>query len=167
MSAITADSIPIYEQGWFQLGQQWSCTQWIEWHVALVKKYGLEEANRRFNEYWNKQGNLDTQAMWCQYDRQWVAYWKSQGEYVSNDPFASIWTSGVGAVDNLATGVEGVTAGLSRGVNVLGKIIPITTILIVTMLVIGLGILIFTVARNPSVLMGPARMLSLKAKSVT
>ncbi|MCX6265874.1 MAG: hypothetical protein NTW16_00750 [Bacteroidetes bacterium] len=50
---ITADSEPVLDGwGWAEF---WPVETWQQWHGMLKAKFGKEEANRRFLEYWHKQ----------------------------------------------------------------------------------------------------------------
>ena len=59
---ITADSVPDLDD--WGVDDFWSCTQWVEWHKAMVKKYGNENANIRFAHFWNQQG-FGAHALGC------------------------------------------------------------------------------------------------------
>lgn len=47
---ITADSKPLYDTfGW---ADYWQCADWINWHKALVAKYGVDSANKTWADAW-------------------------------------------------------------------------------------------------------------------
>src|SRR3990167_8354248 len=52
---ITADSEPDLDEWGYD--DYWLINNWIEWHKMMKKKYGVEIANSRFIQWWNKQSS--------------------------------------------------------------------------------------------------------------
>lgn len=74
---ITADSEPqLDEWGW---GNYWSCSQWITWHTMNVKKYGVEIANNKMIQYWDKQTFGAKPKMSCPIDKSFIDYFNQYG----------------------------------------------------------------------------------------
>lgn len=47
---INADVTPLYDS--WGTADYWGCTEWINWHKAMVQKYGLQVANDKFVNAW-------------------------------------------------------------------------------------------------------------------
>lgn len=74
---ITAQSVPQYDP--WGAGSGWGCEEWKQWHIALARYYGLDQANLLFKQAWDAQGTFDTAYNWCKYNRTWVNYFLSKG----------------------------------------------------------------------------------------
>lgn len=74
---ITADSTPDYDE--WGPDTYWSCQDWITWHKALKKKYGADEAKRRFGNAWDKRSAFGHELTCSLSDADFIRYFKSEG----------------------------------------------------------------------------------------
>lgn len=120
---ITADSIPdLDEWGW---DEWWKCSEWVAWHKANKRKYGLEIANQKFAEYWNKQ-TIGAGALDCRtFNTEFRQYVKANG-------LSGVVWEGAGIfsviLDPIGTGSDVITEvskGVSAGAKILRIAIPV------------------------------------------
>lgn len=76
-ASITYQSTPDYD-GW-GFDSYWTCDEWKNWHIALVKQYGLARANELWVEAWNKQDTFEHGKNVCKYNTEFVNYLLSKG----------------------------------------------------------------------------------------
>ncbi len=150
---ITWESVPDLSGGWTDSG--WECIDWIAWNDALEAKFGREEANRRFNQYWQQQSWYDKQYLTCKYDSYWIDYWLKRDIDV-RDTATKVIVGAQDLVGNTAEAISSTTASLGKSINIFGKLIPVVTILITLMVTAGIGLLIYGLAKNPGVAIGTA-----------
>ena len=58
MAVITWDSVPDYDQ--WGIDTSWSCDQWLQWHKALLSKFGKDKAKILWDYAYAKSGNLSS-----------------------------------------------------------------------------------------------------------
>ncbi len=76
---IAADSTPVLDGwGW---GDYWGPSDWITWHKAMVKAFGLDEANHRFITAYGQAGFGASSYDWRTFDSDFKAYAKENGFY--------------------------------------------------------------------------------------
>jgi hypothetical protein len=109
---ITAHSIPDLDN--WGPDTYWSCFEWVEFHKALVKEYGLQKANQIFAQEWRKQDSWASPYNWCKYDQSFVNYFKSQG-IEAGHIFSNFFLDAADTVDNVADTVKR-TSGLLKAV---------------------------------------------------
>jgi len=119
-SIITADSIPDLDDWGYD--SWWDCHEWINWHRANRKKYGLETANAKFAKSWNEQGSLSGALNCRTFDSDFRDYiarvglydtvWKGAGgfKYILQPAGAIIQTTGT------------VAGGVFKGVGTTGQL---------------------------------------------
>jgi len=131
---ITADSIPDLDDWGFDTW--WNCSDWISWHKANEKKYGLALANTKFSQYWNKQtmgaGALDCRTVNTKFRKYIKAKGLEDVVWQSAGAFGLILKPIGGAVD---IGTE-----LGKGVGIGAKILKIAIPVVVIGGVTWLGI---------------------------
>ena len=123
---ITAESTPVYD-GW-GFDDHWQCYDWIQWHKAMKRKYGLQKANDRFAEAWNKQSVWDKPYNWCKYDNEFSAYLKEQGMDAGH------------VVSKVITGAEDLVDNTSDAAKSISNLLPT----IVLLGAVGYGLWIYT-----------------------
>ena len=117
------NSSPDYD-GWGP-DSWWTAQDWLTWHRSLKARFGLEEANARFINAWQKQGigasPLDARS----FDTSFRDYAKANGFYDG-------LYYGLGAIAKpLGTGtdvVAGVTEGISTTAALTKDLIPIAAV---------------------------------------
>lgn len=107
-------STPDYD-GWF-FDSYWTARDWLVWHQALKRQYGLEEANIRFVNAWQKQGfgaaPLDARS----FDSGFRKYARENG-------FLDALYYGLGAlVKPIGAGTD-IIEGVSEGVSITSRIV--------------------------------------------
>lgn len=76
---ITADSTPVYDGwGW---DDYWEAPDWMTWHAAMKKKYGLNEANRRFIKAYHEASQFAANYGWRTFNTEFINYAKLNGFY--------------------------------------------------------------------------------------
>jgi hypothetical protein len=76
---INADSIPILDGwGW---SDYWSVNDWIDWHKANVKKYGLNVANEKLIREYHKATMFAASYDWRTFNPTFIKYAKENGFY--------------------------------------------------------------------------------------
>ena len=131
-ATITADSTPVLDGwGW---GDYWGCADWMQWHKLVKAKYGKDEANARFIDWWGKQDSTASPYNWCKYNSEFANYFAAQGIDVgwmlshivtgaSNISDAVVDTAG-----NISTGVSNASSGVSSLGTMLGFLLPVAAI---------------------------------------
>jgi hypothetical protein len=118
-----ANSTPDYD-GWGP-DSWWTAQDWLTWHRSLKARFGLDEANARFINAWQKQGigasPLDARS----FDTSFRDYAKANGFYDG-------LYYGLGAIAKpLGTGtdvVTGITEGISTTATLTKYLIPIAAV---------------------------------------
>lgn len=97
MATITADSVPDYD-AWGP-DDYWSCSDWIQWHRELVKRYGKEQANVIWISAADKT-SFGGHEEFCRYDSSFANYFKQNGIDVGNI-LSHIANTGSNVVENI------------------------------------------------------------------
>lgn len=144
---ITHESTPDYDGwGW---DSYWSAQQWIDWHKALSAQYGITQANNLFKEAWFEQGIWEHGYNWYKYNKEFVAYFKSQGVNVGNT-ISNFLVSTTTAIDNIVDGagnvIDNTTGAASNLTNTAGKILPA----LLTIAGLGIAYIFYRAAKDGS-----------------
>ena len=130
---ITADSIPDLDE-WF-IDTWWDCSDWIAWHKANKRKYGLAVANQKFGDYWNQQtsgaGALDCRT----FNTTFRDYITKNGLIDTVFESAGLFSYLLKPVGAVSDTISGVTGGISKGAKVMKWAIP--TLVIGSVIVLG------------------------------
>lgn len=100
----------------------WTAQDWVTWHKALKAKYGLDEANARFINAWQKQGLFSAPLDARSFDTSFRDYAKANGF------FDGLYYGLGGVAKPIGTAtdvVTGVTQGVSSLANLSKYLIPI------------------------------------------
>ena len=109
------DAVPVYNSSflaflWSFVETNWSCNDWMTWHKAVTKKYGIERANSTFIKYWFDMGN-GSPAIDCA---------------TTNDTFKS-YAKSVNLYDHLFKGITGViNKGVGTAINTVNHTLDAT-----------------------------------------
>ena len=152
LGEITADSEPDYDS--WGPDSYWSCSEWVAWHKALVKKYGRVEANAKWKLAWDKQDPFEHGISTCRYDSQVVQYLLSQGIDIRS--FASaILLPLFETAANVADTTIDASKGIDGTIKVLRGLLPLAVIGLVG----GLGYYGYRLATGKSSLeVGPVKI---------
>ena len=152
LGEITADSEPDYDN--WGPDSYWSCSEWVEWHKALVKKYGLSEANSKFKLAWDKQDPFEHGISACRYDSGVVAYFRSQGVDIRSF-VSAILLPLFETTANVADTTIDASKGIDSTIKVLRGLLPLAVVGIVG----GLGYYGYRLATGKSSLqVGPVKI---------
>lgn len=133
---ITADSEPVLDGwGW---ADYWSCNDWIYWHKLNVQKYGKEEANRKFLQWWEKQDGTSGPYNWCKYDSDITAYLKSQGLNIGWW-FSNAANTATDTVEKTADSAGSVVQSVGSGASGLAKLVKYAAPVAGALLLAGLA----------------------------
>jgi hypothetical protein len=113
-------STPDYDE-WFP-DSWWTAHDWVTWHKALKTKYGLDEANARFINAWQKQGVLSAPLDARSFDTSFRDYAKANGFFDGLYYGLGAVAKPIGATTDVVTGV---TQGVSSLANLTKYLIPI------------------------------------------
>jgi hypothetical protein len=94
------DAVPAFD-GW-GFGDYWDAADWITWHQALVRKYGLRQANATFVAYWKEQTFGAAPLNAKSFDESFRAYARANG-----------------FLDQLYSGLDVITEPLGMGTDIL------------------------------------------------
>lgn len=136
---ITADSVPdLDDWGWDSF---WGCDEWITWHKAMKRKYGLKNANIRFATEWNKQG-FGAHALGCRtIDSDFRQYVRANGL------LEIVWQSAEGLkylfqpIGTILETGAAVGGGIAKGLQTTGKSLKYVFPIAIGITVIFAGIL--------------------------
>lgn len=109
--------------------QQSQVEEWIAWHGAMKREFGKKTANQYFGMFWSQRGTSDANT------RELREYMKKQGFDID----ASVWSE---FTDMYADQMDFFSDVLKVGTYVGFAIVGVA--------VIGAGILIWNVSRNPN-----------------
>ncbi len=113
-------STPDYDE-WFP-DSWWTAQDWVTWHKALKAKYGLDEANARFINAWQKQGVLSAPLDARSFDTSFRDYAKANGFFDGLYYGLGAVAKPIGTATDVVTGV---TQGVSSLANLSKYLIPI------------------------------------------
>lgn len=132
LTTITADSTPIY--CWFGGEDCWTCLDLIEWHKLMSKKYGQDEANRRFLNSWNNDTPPICEQADCRsFNTEFRQYMKSVNLLSSLYSGVGVIASPIGVATDIASNS---TDAIVNATKIIKYAIPVIVI------AIGIGILI-------------------------
>jgi len=109
---------------------QSEASTWISWHKQLVSVFGRKTANQLFLLYWEKRGNINSKAN----TNALREYAEKNGFKIQGDAIAGV----VDAFYDIGDAFSDVFK--------MGKI---ATIVIMVILLGGIGMLVFAIAKNP------------------
>ena len=119
--SITADSIPNHD-GWGP-DTYWSCLDWIDWHKALVAKYGKEKADKIWVTHYD-QSSWGAHEINCStYNDEFKTYVKKQGLDKKSSILTRVYRA-EGAVDNVGAPIRDVGGAIGNTAKVLKYAIP-------------------------------------------
>lgn len=118
-----ADSSPDYDD--WGPDSWWTAQDWLTWHRSLKAKYGLDEANARFINAWQKQGIGSSPLDARSFDSSFRDYAKANGFFDALYYGAGALARPVGTVTDV---VAGVTKGIESTANLTKYLIPIAAI---------------------------------------
>ena len=103
----------------------WTAQDWLTWHRSLKAKYGLDEANARFINAWQKQGLFSAPLDARSFDTSFRDYAKANGFFDALYYGAGSLVRPIGTVTDV---VAGVTEGISSTASLTKYLIPIAAI---------------------------------------
>lgn len=131
-ATITADSQPLLDGwGW---GDYWGCADWIQWHQLVKAKYGKDEANARFIDWWGRQDSFAGPYNECKYNATFANYFKAQGIEVGwllSNIIVGAQGAGNDVVDvvtNVTTGASNASTGVQSVGTMLSFLLPVAAI---------------------------------------
>lgn len=122
---------------WFFKGGCWECVDFVEWHKKLTASYGLEQANVRFIQEWNKAPFISTGYDCRSFDIAFIQYMKAAGVY------DALFT-GLGYIAKPFGATTQVTNSLISGVSNTGTILKYAIPALLILLVVAIGFAIFS-----------------------
>lgn len=134
---IDADSLPIYDTwyNWWNNNEVWTCQIWQLWFDLNNQKYGLQSAQNKFVNAWNKSdnwggyGNLGMGNK-CGMDCDFVNYFRLKGLDVAT--FGTVTTCTLISVpSNLLDAASATTKGIKDTANVFSSLFPIGAAIVV------------------------------------
>jgi len=130
----------------------WSCLDWINWHKALRRDghFTQEQANTAILTAASQVGFFASEH-WCPYDSDFVAYFRAQGIDPGN-VISNVVVDSTTALQNLAQGA-------SKGISLFGAAIPYTTVALLSIVVIGVGIFVWNFSRKGEIPLNQADLL--------
>jgi hypothetical protein len=116
----SATATPDYDNWGFDTW--WTASDWMTWHMALKRAYGLEEANRRFITAWDKQGLFASPIDARSFDTTFRQYARDNG-------FFDALFSGIGGLvgrlpstgTDVVVGATGAVSNVGQAVGTIGS----------------------------------------------
>lgn len=130
------DATPLYNTSifafWNWFNEVWSCSDWIIWHKAMVKKYGLTLANENFKTHWDNLA-LGSSVIDCRsFNNDFINYTKSVGLYdFTHGGLLGTITSPLGAGTAV---VSNVSSGAISTSKILKTVVPLLLIVAIVYL---------------------------------
>jgi hypothetical protein len=118
-----ADSKPDYD-GWGP-DSWWTANDWMTWHRSLKARFGLDDANVKFVNAWEKQGALSAPLDARSFNTAFRDYAKANGFFDALYYGLGALVKPIGAVTDV---VSGVSAGISSVSTLTKYILPIAAI---------------------------------------
>jgi hypothetical protein len=133
---INADSTPILDGwGW---GDYWGVNDWIDWHKANVKKYGLNVANEKLIKEYHKATMFAASYDWRTFNPTFIKYAKENGFYNAlYSGLGGLIAKPLGSAVNVVNkAAEVVTTGTDKAAGILK--FSINNILLIAVLILVL-----------------------------
>ncbi len=103
------ENLPNYES--------WDCNKWIDFHKRLKARYGKDNANLVWNEYFNNKPANWTRDKVCTGQDPFIKYFKDQGIKFDSNFYSTIPSLG-GITSGLKT--AGIIGGITLGILLIG-----------------------------------------------
>jgi len=122
-SPTNPDATPDYDGvGW---DSWWTSNDWMTWHRSLKARFGLDEANVRFINAWQKQTIGSTPLDARSFDTNFRDYAKANGFFDALYYGLGALVKPIGATTDVITGV---TQGVSTVANLAKYVIPVAAL---------------------------------------
>jgi hypothetical protein len=122
-SPTNPDATPDYDGvGW---DSWWTSNDWMTWHRSLKARFGLDEANVRFINAWQKQTIGSTPLDARSFDTNFRDYAKANGFFDALYYGLGALAKPIGATTDVITGV---TQGVSTVANLAKYVIPVAAL---------------------------------------
>ena len=118
-----ADSTPDYDN--WGPDSWWTAQDWMTWHRSLKARFGLDEANVRFVNAWEKQGVLSAPLDARSFNTAFRDYAKANGFFDALYYGLGALVKPIGAVTDV---VSGVSQGISSTASLTKYILPLAAI---------------------------------------
>jgi hypothetical protein len=118
-----ADSTPDYDN--WGPDSWWTAQDWMTWHRSLKARFGLDEANVRFVNAWEKQGVLSSPLDARSFNTAFRDYAKANGFFDALYYGLGALVKPIGAVTDV---VSGVSQGISSTASLTKYILPLAAI---------------------------------------
>jgi hypothetical protein len=118
----------------FPWSDQWSPADWVLWHKALLRVFGLDGANFRFLSAWNEAGDLAPLSART-FDTNFRAYAKANGFFDGLfSGIGGVIAKPLGVVTDTSNAVASAGSNIAQGVSNSGSVVKYA----LPVLVIGL-----------------------------
>jgi len=127
---IQADSVPVLDGWGFDLsgigiGEKiWTAQEWIDWHKAMIKKYGKEKADNSFVEWFDSSTYGAAQISYSVNSMPFKAYVIQEGLNIKSSILSRVYKAET-ALNNIGEPIRNLGAAISNTTGAIKYIAPL------------------------------------------